>query len=86
MYVDVYLECRGRVCQCMLMCKRVALEASGNRHALHVPLHVHLHSLYMDTSHTHSSTGSRTDCSGILVRYTFTFSSSISSNVVSNVK
>ena len=57
----------------MLMCKRVALEASGNRHALHTLMATHC-------------TGSRTDCSGILVRYTITFSSNISSNVVSNIK
>ena len=29
--------------QCMLMCRRVALEASGNRHALHVPSHTLIH-------------------------------------------
>ena len=27
--------CRACVQQCMLMCKRVALVTSGNRHALH---------------------------------------------------
>lgn len=42
--MDMYLEdawtCMwrvfGRVSQCMLMCREISLEASGNRHALHV--------------------------------------------------
>ena len=42
--LGVCVECvGGRVLQCMLMCKRVALEASGNRHALHVPSHALIH-------------------------------------------
>ena len=39
-YVDVSLHDSGEFCQCMLMCREISLEASGNRHALRIALHV----------------------------------------------
>ena len=50
--LGVCVECvGGRVLQCMLMCKRVALEASGNRHALHVPSHALMRDIVCDIRH-----------------------------------
>ena len=73
------MEYMWSVCvqQCMLMCKKVALVTSGNRHALHalvrIPVHTFVREIVRIPVH-------------ISVLYTFTFSSSIISNISSNIK